>query len=121
MNIDELTIAQAKTIAAMFPQPQPAAAPHPMIGRYAVVRFESAGVHAGEVVSVSGDQIVLRNSRRLWLWHAKAGIALSGVAQFGINREHSKIDSINPEICLRGWIEIIPATGMAQESINGAD
>lgn len=119
MNIDDLAIGQARELAAMFQQHAQAAAPHPFVGRYCILRCYSAGVHAGTLVSASGDQAILKNSRRLWKWKANAGIALSGVAQHGICAAESKLDSVNPEIALTGVIEIIPATIKCEDSING--
>ena len=118
MNINDLTIGQAKELAAMFGASVSAPAQHPFVGRYCIVRCTGAGVHAGEVVSVSGDTVILRDSRRLWQWTAKAGVALSGVAQHGIKASASKIDSANPEIYLIGVCELIPCSAVAKESIQ---
>ena len=118
MNINELTIKQMKEIVAMFWQATVAPAAHQFVGKYAICRCYSAGVHAGEVVSVDGDQVILRNSRRLWSWKANNGIALSGVAQHGL--AGGKIDTLNPEIYLTGVIEIIPCSQVAEDSINAA-
>ncbi len=120
MNIEDLTVAQCKQIAAMFGALSPQSSPHPFVGRYVICRCYSAGVHAGVLVSQDGDRVVLRDSRRLWLWTAASGVALSGVAQAGINRGKSKVDTINPTIALTGVIETIPCTTVAQESIHGA-
>lgn len=120
--IDQLTIAQAREIARMFgatAQASPAA-PHPFVGRYVILRCHSAGVHAGWLVSQTGDQAVLRDSRRLWRWYAAGDIALSGVAVHGIVSSKSKLDATAPEIALTGVIETIPCSAVAQESIvNG--
>ena len=119
MNIDELTVGQARQLAAMFAgQPAPVAAPHPFIGKYCICRCSAAGVHAGEVVAVSGDTVTLKNSRRLWQWQARDGLALSGVAQNGL--AGGKIDTLNPEIWLSGVCEIIPCSNAARESIQNA-
>ena len=119
MNIDDLTVGQARQLAAMFVgQPAPVAAPHPFTGKYCICRCSAAGVHAGEVVSVDGDTVILRNSRRLWQWQARAGVALSGVAQNGI--AGGKLDTINPEIQLMGVCEIIPCSAKAREDIENA-
>lgn len=125
MNIGNLTIAQAREIASMFgPQPGilPAAAvkQHPFLGLYVIARCYSAGVHAGEVVSVDGETVVLKNSRRLWSWKANDGVALSGVAQAGLTAEKSKLDLMNPIIYLTGVCELIPCSDKAKESINEA-
>ena len=120
MNIDDLTVGQAKQLAAMFafsPAPMGAGL-HPFIGRYCICRCSAAGVHAGEVVGVNGDTVILRNSRRLWQWQARAGVALSGVAQNGL--AGGKIDTLNPEIQLMGVCEVIPCSAKAREDIENA-
>lgn len=117
MNIDDLTIRDARELARMFGA---AAAPaaHPFVGRYVICRCYSAGVHAGELVSQTGDQAVLRNSRRLWSWKAKAGVALSGLAVHGL--ASGKIDTLVSEIALTGVIETIPCSDESRETINAA-
>ena len=68
MSIDDLTVGQARQLAAMFAgqvNAQPAA-PHPFTGKYCICRCTGAGVHAGEVVSVDGD-----TSSQLVRWAAE--------------------------------------------------
>jgi len=118
MNIDNLTLGEARALAAMFATPavggaQPA---HPFVGRYVICRGTWSGVHAGELISKDGAEIVLRDSRRLWSWTAKKGIALSGVAQHGY--KDGKIDVLNPLIAISDCIECIPAAAGVRESIN---
>lgn len=91
---------------------------HPFVGRYVLCRCHSAGVHTGVLVSAQGEQVILRDSRRLWSWRAVAGVALSGVAQAGL-ASGCKVDTENPEIALSGAIEIIPCSKTAEESIRG--
>ena len=125
MNIEELTLKQIREIQAMLitgatQQSSPAVVSkvHPFVGKYVIARCYAAGVHAGTVVNVDGDNIILSKSRRLWSWKAKDGVALSGVAQNGLKSE-GKVDSLNPEIALMGVCELIPCSAVAQESING--
>lgn len=118
-NIDNLTYGELKQIAALFQATNSApTAAHPFVGKYVICRCYSAGVHAGELVSQQGDEVVLRNSRRLWSWTAKAGVALSGLAINGL--KSGKIDTLLPELFLTGVIETIPCSEAAKESINGA-
>lgn len=122
MNIDieYLTIKQARELAALFGVSQSApVAAHPLIGRHVIARCYSAGVHAGEVVSVDGENVMLKNSRRLWSWKAKEGVALSGVAQHGLHKDGGKVDVVNPEIYLTGVCELIPTSAAAKDSIDG--
>lgn len=118
MNIDQLTISQAREIAALFGATS-APKPHPYVGKYVIARCYAAGVHAGTVESVDGDNVTLRDSTRLWSWKAADGVALSGVAQNGIQRDKCKLDSVNPSIYLTGVCELIPCTEKARSSIHG--
>ncbi len=119
MNIDNLTLGELKQIAQLMnnqPQTQQATQ-HPFVGKYVIARCYSAGVHAGEVVSVDGENVILKDSRRLWSWTTVDGIALSGVAQHGV-KKGGKIDSMNPQIYLTGVCELIPCTDESKASIN---
>lgn len=89
-----------------------------LIGRYVIARCYSAGVHAGTVVAVDGENVLLKDSRRLWSWRANDGVALSGLAQNGINAKASKVDASNPEIYLSGVCELIPTAPGVEEQIN---
>jgi hypothetical protein len=89
------------------------------IGKYAIIRADGAGVHAGKVEAIEGQSVTLTNSRRLWYWATPKGIALSGVAQHGITLE-SKVDTVNPLILINGVCEIIPCSATAQQSIEAA-
>ena len=88
-----------------------------LIGKYVIVRCYSAGVHAGTLKELDGDKAILTDSNRLWYWVTKEGIALSGVAQHGIKRGESKVDSMNPTIYLTGVIEVIPCADGVRKSI----
>lgn len=90
-----------------------------LAGKYVICRCNSAGVHAGELVSQEGDVALLKDSRRLWSWKAKKGVALSGVAVNGL-ASGVKIDSTVELIRLTGVIETIVCTDVAKESINAA-
>jgi Domain of unknown function (DUF6948) len=121
LDYENLTLKQIREIAALagVGSAAKAAAPHPFIGKYVIARCYAAGVHAGEVVSVDGDNVFLKNSRRLWSWKAKDGVALSGVAQHGLKKDGGKVDVINPEIYLTGVCELIPTSDAAKDSIHG--
>lgn len=117
--LDKLTYGEIKELIGMFGGHTPVSKnSNPAIGKYCIARCYSAGVHAGIVESVDGENVVLLNSRRLWNWKANDGIALSGVAQTGI-QAGCKIDVINPVIYLTGVCELIPCTDEAKDTING--
>ena len=84
--------------------------------QYVIVRTYSAGVHAGELVSRNGKEVVLKNARRLWYWSGAA--SLSQLAMEGVkNPGQCKFPCEVSEITLTEAIEIIPTTAAARLSI----
>ena len=118
---DNLTLGEIKELMAIFGgvKPSPVLASNQMIGKFCIARCYSAGVHAGVVESVDGENVVLKDSYRLWSWKADEGVALSGVAQNGIVKSNSKVDVMNPLIYLTGVCELIPCTEKSEKTING--
>ena len=72
LNIDDLTVAQIKQIAALANSLGGCATKtnlsHPFTGRYVICRCYSAGVHAGELVSQDGDLVILKK----WIQNCRA-------------------------------------------------
>lgn len=120
INIEELTIGQAKELATLFNAPQqPQTGLNSMLGKKCVVRTYSAGVWFGEIAEKSGNEVILKNARRMWYWYAAESVSLSAVALHGINQTKSKIVAAVPEVWLEA-IELIPASNKAATSIEGA-
>jgi len=115
-----MTFGELKQIAALFNNGKPAATQHPFVGKFCIARCYAAGVHAGKVISVDGENVILEDSVRMWSWKANDGVALSGVAQNGIDRQSCKIDTKNPLIYLTGVCELIQCSQVSIESINAA-
>lgn len=88
------------------------------VGRYVIVRCSAAGVHAGVLDAIQGDEVRLRESRRLWRWWSARGHTLSAVANYGI-KEGSVIPGALPEIVVKGVCEVIPCTKIAEKAIRG--
>ena len=121
IDINSITIGQAKELAALFggtPQPQQSGL-NGMIGKKCIVRTYSAGVWFGEIVEKSGNEVIVKNARRMWRWWAAEGISLSAVALHGIKHAESKIVEAVPSLWLEA-IELIPASDKAIASIEGA-
>lgn len=62
----------------------------------------------------------MKEARRLWRWWAAESISLSGVANYGVIAEKSKIAPKVENIWLEA-IEIIPTTAKAEKSIMGCE
>ena len=119
MNLDELTIKEAREIAAMFgaiaggkPEQK---LPHPMLGKRCIIRTYSAGVHIGTVAWVNPDnsmEVKLTDALRLWKWEG-GGLSLSAVANNGI--KGGRLNRTG-EGFLTNAIEYIPTTEKAEKT-----
>lgn len=120
MDMNELTIGQAKELAALFGGQSVTKPACPLIGQKVIVRASAAGVHYGTLVSLDGDTVTLSNARRLWFWRVagKKGISLSDVAEHGI-ADDSKICASVPLHIVLSACEVMPTTAKAQASIEG--
>ena len=122
MDINDLTIDQAKELAGLFSNQQVASHDGIQfgIGKNVIIRTYSAGVWCGTLSQKSGNEVILTNARRLWRWWAAESISLSGVANFGIIEAKSQIAPKVDGVWLEA-IEIIPTTDKAEKSIMGAN
>ena len=122
MNIDSLTIKEAREIAALFSgMVAPEKSKHIQgDGRTVIVRARDAGVHFGYLEGYEGRTVWLKDARRLWSWTANEGVALSGVAMTGINKSKSKVDVSVTSIIILDACEIIDCTKTAADSIEAA-
>ena len=85
---------------------------------YKIVRTYSAGVFAGYVEGRNGQEVVLRNVRRLWYWSGAASLsqlALQGVTKPRDCKFALPVDRIE----VLQAIEIIDCTEAARKNIEG--
>lgn len=88
------------------------------IGEYVIIRTYSAGVWFGILDQKAKEEVILKEARRMWYWHAKESISLSGVALYGI-ADDSKIAPTIDSVWLQA-IEILSLTPKAIKSIKDA-
>jgi hypothetical protein len=85
--------------------------------KYVIVRTYSAGVFAGELESRTGQEVVLKNARRLWYWAGAA--SLSQLAMEGVKKpKECKFPREVDRVELLQAVEILDTTTEAQESIR---
>lgn len=85
--------------------------------KYVIVRTYSAGVFAGELVSRKGQEVVLKNARRIWYWEGAA--SLSQLAMEGTKNPNScKFPCEVVRVELLQCIEILDVTPSAKKSIK---
>jgi hypothetical protein len=84
--------------------------------KYVIVRTYSAGVFAGYLESRTGQEVVLRNARRLWYWEGAA--SLSQMAEEGTSKPGScKFPQEVSRIELLQAVEVSDVSKKAQASI----
>lgn len=85
--------------------------------KYVICRTYSAGVFAGYLESRNGQEVILRNARRLWLWAGAA--SLSEMAMSGTTKpKECKFPIAVDRVELLQAIEILDCTAEAQKSIE---
>lgn len=89
------------------------------IGKKRLVRTYSAGVWFGEIIKKKGNEVILKDARRLWHWKAAKSISLSGVALYGIVDKVSRIAPPVNSVWLEA-IELIECSDLAVNSIAEA-
>ena len=114
MNIEDLTIGEARKLAALFGNGSAPAAQHPAVGKYVIVRAYSAGVHAGILVSAAAGEVELKESRRIWSW--TGALSCSEISCTGITG--GKVSVKVPQQFISGVIEIIPASSEAEKCLR---
>lgn len=84
--------------------------------KYVIVRTYSAGVFAGYLESRNGQEVVLRNARRIWYWEGAA--SLSQLSVHGTSKPDScKFPCEVDRVELLQAIEILDVTEKARKSI----
>lgn len=85
--------------------------------KYVIVRTYSAGVFAGFLESRNGQEVVMRDARRIWYWAGAASLsqlAMEGTSQPNACKFPCKVDRVE----LLEAIEILDVTPQAKESIE---
>lgn len=86
--------------------------------RYVIVRTYSAGVFAGYLQSRKGQEVVLTQARRLWMWKGAASLsqlAIDGTSNPGGCKFPCEVGRVE----LLQAIEILDCTEKGEKSIKG--
>ena len=84
---------------------------------YKIVRTYSAGVFAGDVISRKGQEVKMKNARRLWYW--KGAASLSQMALEGVKNPSECKFAVPVSVELLQVVEILDVTKAAKQSITG--
>ncbi|MBR1575876.1 MAG: hypothetical protein IJ654_05430 [Bacteroidales bacterium] len=82
-----------------------------------IIRADRAGVFYGTITHKEGDEVELKDCRRIWYWAGACSI--SELAVNGTSApQDCKFSVVVSEITVLGVIEIVPCTERAVESIE---
>lgn len=85
---------------------------------YKIVRTYSAGVFAGEIESRNGQEVVMKNARRLWYWEGAGSLSQLSV-NGTLKPDECKFPLEVSRVELLQVIEILDVTEKAEKSIKG--
>ncbi len=123
MNIDDLTLGQIKQLQTLFGQQKGVEKQKQskLVGKHVIVRTESSGVWFGEVAEHDSQEVTLKNARMLYEWWAAKGLALSGVAVYGLQTGKSnRILARQDFVHITDSITFLFVTDVAKKSIEEA-
>ena len=88
-----------------------------MIGKHVIVRTTNAGVFAGTLAARDGQEVTLKDARKLWYWSG-ASETLQLSVEGAKNPDGCKFTMSVDEIVLTEAIEFIPTTATAEKNIK---
>lgn len=121
MNIDEMTIGQARQLANMFGGNASRSGDilADYVGKYAIIRSRNEGINAGTIKRLDASGVILANARRIW-YHKPADKKLSwyeGVAESGLSSD-SKVSGVVNEKAIIEDYSVTLCTDVARQSIE---
>lgn len=121
MDINDLTIRQAKELASVFgSQCQTSSLRSEFIGKYVICRSRNEGINAGKVLKADETGVILEDARRIY-YHKPLNKNKSwyeGVAQSGLSSD-SKISGEVVKVISEDYSLTI-CSSEAEESIRNA-
>jgi hypothetical protein len=118
MNTNDLTIGQARELAAMFANTAPAPTPVKGDERPVIVRSRDAGVLFGYLLGYEGSTVHLRDARQMWSWTAAEGGTLLDCATHGV--KDGKVSTPAKRVTVLGACAIIDCTDKAVKTLESA-
>lgn len=116
MDIDDLTIKQARELAALFCGTPVAAASANSDQRPVIVRSRDAGCIYGYLLGYEGSTVHLRDARQMWSWTAAEGGTLLDCATHGVNA--GKFSATASRVTVIGACAIIDVSVKAIPSLE---
>lgn len=88
------------------------------IGKKVIIRTYSAGVFFGEVFMKNGEEVIIKDARRLYYWKTKnQGISISEIANDGLDTTSKVCEKVEKIYLIA--IELILCTEKSIKNIEG--
>lgn len=122
MNIDDMTIGQAKQLASLFGSTGPsdgAGVAASMVGKWVLVRSRNEGINFGRVIAADSAGVVLAEAQRLW-YHkpaSKKAAWYEGVAKYGPSSD-TKVSCVVSEKAIIEDYSMTECTEEAKEMLK---
>lgn len=89
-----------------------------MDNKYYIIRGDRSGVFFGQIASRNGQEVELRNVRKLWYWDGAC--AVEQLAMDGVMRpSNCKFTVVVPEVTITDAIQILPCSDKATKVLAG--
>jgi hypothetical protein len=88
-----------------------------MENKYYIIRGDRSGVFFGQIAGRNGQEVELRNVRKLWYWEGACAVeqlAVDGVT----NPSDCKFTVVVPEMVITDAIQIIPCSDKAAKNLG---
>lgn len=119
MELDNLTIGEAKQLANLFGGTKISNIYDNYVGKYVICRSRNEGINAGKVIAIDDTGVVLEDARRLY-YHKPVNKNVSwyeGVALYGLDSS-SKVGAPVEKVISED-ISLTICTNEAEKSIRG--
>ncbi len=120
MDLDKMTIGDAKQLANLFGGAKASNLYDSYIGKYVICRSRNEGINSGKVIALDSTGVVLEDARRLY-YHKPVNKNVSwyeGIAKTGISND-SKVGTAIEKIIVEDY-SLTVCTDKAEKSIRGA-
>jgi len=85
--------------------------------QYYIVRGDRSGVFFGQVTARSGQEVELRNVRKIWYWNGACAVEQLAVGGVEYPSE-CKLTVVVPEMVVTDAIQIIPCSDRAAKILS---
>jgi hypothetical protein len=105
MNIEDLTLREAKELAALFSESPKSNMLQKYVGKYVIVRSHNEGINAGYVKEIDETGVVLSEARRIW-YHKpadKSAAWYEGVSLYGLSSDSKVSVAVDMKVIVEDY------------------